>query len=161
MIPHIYLKLNKKNFTIPFLVSISLLSSCSFSKPKLRAFSCGDYYQLQKSNQELLKQEEELFIFDKKGKSYQYDYSSNSVYPYKLKTISGVVFKLKKSFIKGSKFYVDYKVTVNNMDGTAEMILDFDNKDVSGELKIAGLVQPIPRSNCKEIVLTEDFTFEY
>ena len=54
--------MNKKIFTIPFLVSISLLSSCSSSKPKLRAFSCGDYYQLQKSNQELLRQEEELFM---------------------------------------------------------------------------------------------------
>ena len=127
------------------MVSISLLSSCSLSKPKLQAFSCGDYYQLLKSNEELLRQEEELFIFDKKGKSYQYDYSSNTIYPYKLKTISGVEFKLKKSFIEGTKFYVDYNVTVNNMDGTAEMILDFDKKDVIGELKIAGIVQPIPR----------------
>ena len=153
--------MNKKILTIPLLVSISLLSSCSFLKPKLRAFSCGDYYQLQKSNQELLQQEEELFIFDNKGKSYQYDYSSNSVYPYKLKSISGVKFKLKKSFIKGSKFYVDYIIKANNMDGTAEMVLDFDKKDVSGELKIAGLEQPIPRSNCKEIDLSEDFSFEY
>jgi len=143
------------------LVSISLLSSCSLSKPKLQAFSCGDYYQLLKSNEELLRQEEELFIFDKKGKSYQYDYSSNTIYPYKLKTISGVEFKLKKSFIEGTKFYVDYNVTVNNMDGTAEMILDFDKKDVTGELKIAGIVQPIPRSNCKEIDLTDDYSFEY
>ena len=143
------------------MVSISLLSSCSLSKPKLQAFSCGDYYQLLKSNEELLRQEEELFIFDKKGKSYQYDYSSNTIYPYKLKTISGVEFKLKKSFIKGSKFYVDYIITANNMDGTAEMVLDFDKKDVSGELKIAGLEQPIPRSNCKEIDLSEDFSFEY
>lgn len=143
------------------MVSISLLSSCSLSKPKLQAFSCGDYYQLLKSNEELLRQEEELFIFDKKGKSYQYDYSSNTIYPYKLKTISGVEFKLKKSFIEGTKFYVDYNVTVNNMDGTAEMILDFDKKDVTGELKIAGIVQPIPRSNCKEIDLTDDYSFEY
>lgn len=153
--------MDKKNFTIPILVSISLLSSCSLSKPKLQAFSCGDYYQLLKSNEELLRQEEELFIFDKKGKSYQYDYSSNTIYPYKLKTISGVEFKLKKSFIEGTKFYVDYNVTVNNMDGTAEMILDFDKKDVTGELKIAGIVQPIPRSNCKEIDLTDDYSFEY
>ena len=90
------------------MVSVSFLSSCALLKPilkpKLSAFSCGDYYQLQKSNQELLQQEEELFIFDNKGKSYQYDYSSNSVYPYKLKSISWVKFKLKKSFIKGSKF---------------------------------------------------------
>ena len=47
------------------------------------------------------------------------------------------------------------------MDGTAEMILDFDKKDVSGELRMAGIVQPIPRSNCKEIDLSEDFSFEY
>ena len=47
------------------------------------------------------------------------------------------------------------------MDGTAEMILDFDKKDVTGELKIAGIVQPIPRSNCKEIDLTDDYSFEY
>ena len=142
------------------MVSISLLR-LFLSKPKLQAFSCGDYYQLLKSNEELLRQEEELFIFDKKGKSYQYDYSSNTIYPYKLKTISGVEFKLKKSFIEGTKFYVDYNVTVNNMDGTAEMILDFDKKDVIGELKIAGIVQPIPRSNCKEIDLTDDYSFEY
>ena len=141
------------------MVSISLLNSCSFSKPKLRAFSCGDYYQLQKSNQELLRQEEELFIFDNKGKSYQYDYSSNSVSPDKLKTASGVSFRLKKSYIKGSKFYVDYKLTANNMDGTAEMILDFDKKNISGQLKIAGVVQPIPSDNCKEIVLPKDINF--
>ena len=143
------------------MVSISLLSSCSSPKPKLRAFSCGDYYQLMKSNQELLKQEDELFIFDNKGKSYQYDYFSNSIYPYKLKTISGVKFKLKKSYIKGSNFYVNYIVTANNMDGKAEMILDFDKKDVIGELKIAGAVQPIPRTNCKEIDLSEDVIIEY
>ncbi len=152
--------MNKK-ITIPFLVSISLLSSCSFSKPKIRAFSCGDYYQLLKSNQELLKQEDELFIFDKKGKSYQYDYFSNSIYPYKLKTISGVKFKLKKSYIKGSNFYSDYIVTANNMDGKAELILDFDKKEIIGELKIAGAVQLIPKTNCKEIDLSEDVSFEY
>ena len=115
---------------------------------------------MQKSNQQLLRQEEELFIFDKKGKSYQYDYSSNSISPDKLKTASGVTFKLKKSYIKGSKFFVDYKLTANNMDGTAEMILDFDKKNISGQLKIAGVVQDIPQDNCKEIQLPEDFSFE-
>ena len=56
--------MSKKILTIPLLVSISFLSSCSFLKPKLRAFSCGDYYQLQKSNQELLQQEDNrLTIF--------------------------------------------------------------------------------------------------
>ena len=153
--------MNKKMFTIPFLVFISLLSSCSSSKPKLRAFSCGNIKQLMKSNQELLKQEDELFIFDNKGKSYQYDYFSNSIYPYKLKTISGVKFKLIKSYIKGSNFYVNHIVTVNNMDGKAEIILDFDKKDVIGELKIAGAIQPIPRTNCKEIDLPEDINIEY
>ena len=153
--------MDKKIFTIPFLVSISLLSSCSSPKRKLSAFSCGNYYQLMKSNQELLKQEDELFIFDNKGKSYQYDYFSNSIYPYKLKTISGVKFKLKKSYIKGSNFYVSYIVTANNMDGKAEMILDFDKKNVIGEFKIAGEVQPIPRTNCKEIDLSEDVSIEY
>ena len=154
-------KMNKKSFTLTFFVSLFLLNSGFFFKPKLRAFSCGDYYQMQKTNEQLLRQEEELFIFDKKGKSYQYDYSSNTIYPYKLKTISGVKFKLIKSYIKGSNFYVNHIVTVNNMDGKAEIILDFDKKDVIGELKIAGAIQPIPRTNCKEIDLPEDINIEY
>ena len=47
------------------------------------------------------------------------------------------------------------------MDGKAEIILDFDKKDVIGELKIAGAIQPIPRTNCKEIDLPEDINIEY
>ena len=53
---------------------------------------------MQKTNEQLLRQEEELFIFDNNGKSYQYDYSSNSVSPDKLKTASGVNFKLIKLY---------------------------------------------------------------
>ena len=56
-----------------------------------------------------------------------------------------------QEFIKGSKFYVDYIITVNNMDGTAEMVLDFDRKYISGSIDMAGMVQPMPGNNCKEI----------
>ena len=140
----------KKNFfTIPFFISLFFLNTGFFFKPKLRAFYCGDYNQLIKSNQELLKQDQELFIFDKKGKSYQYDYFSNSVYPDQLKVASGVEFKLKKSYIKGSKFYVDYNLSVNSFTGSAEMVLDFDRKYIRGSIDMAGMVQPMPGNNCK------------
>ena len=46
------------------------------------------------------------------------------------------------------------------MDGTAEMILDFEQKYINGQLSIAGVVQPIPQDNCREIVLPEDINFE-
>ena len=56
--------MNKKIFTLPFLASLFLLNTGFILKPKLRAFSCGDYYHLAKSNQELLEMQEELLIFE-------------------------------------------------------------------------------------------------
>ena len=152
----------KKNFlTIPFFISIFFLNTGFIFKPKLNAFYCGSNMLLEKSNQNLLKQQSELFIFDNKGKSYQYDYSTNKVYPEKTKISSGVEFKLIKSYIEGSKFYVDYGVNVNSIPGSAEIILDFEKKYVTGFMYMAGMSQPIPRNNCKEIEFPKDTNFEY
>ena len=153
--------MKKKVFTLPFLVSLFLLNTGFMFKPKVRAFTCGDYYHLAKSNQNLLKEQSELFIFDNKGKSYQYDYSTNKVYPEKTKIASGVEFKLIKSYIEGSKFYVDYGVNVNSIPGSAEIILDFEKKYLTGFMYMAGMSQPIPKNNCKEIELPKDTKFEY
>ena len=155
--------MNNKVFTLPFLVSLFLLNTGFTFKPKLRAFYCGDYSQLIRSNQELIKQEEELFIFDKKGKSYQYSYSSNRVYPDTLKITpsSGTQFRLIKSYIEGSKFYVDYSVSVNGGIGSAELILDFERNFLSGSMSMSGITLPVPNTNCKEIELPKDTRFEY
>ncbi len=153
--------MNKKIFTLPFLISLFFFNTGFIFKPKLRAFYCGDYNQLVKSNQELLKQEQELFIFNNKGKSYQYDYSSNRVYPDQLKVTSGVEFKLIKSYIEGSKFFIDYSISVNSVVGLAEIILDFDRKYISGLMKINGITEALPKTNCKEVKFPKDTKFEY
>ena len=99
----------------------------------------------------------------KKGRSYQYSYSSNRVYPDTLKITpsSGTQFRLIKSYIEGSKFYVDYSVSVNGGIGSAELILDFERNFLSGSMSMSGITLPVPNTNCKEIELPKDTRFEF
>ena len=153
--------MNKKIFTLPFLVPLFLLNSGFIFKPKLRAFSCGDYIHLAKSNQELLKIQEEILIFDTKGNSYQYDYFSNKVSPEKLKVIQGVNLNLKKSYLEGSNFYLDYNVIINSVPATMQIILDYDKKTFNSSYTIYGSTQYMQPLNCKEIKFPKDTKFEY
>tara|TARA_A100001388_G_C28765620_1_gene500539 strand:- start:1772 stop:2233 length:462 start_codon:yes stop_codon:yes gene_type:complete len=153
--------MNKKIFTLPFLVPLFLFNSGFIFKPKLRAFSCGDYIHLAKSNQELLKIQEEILIFDPKGNSYQYDYFSNKVSPEKLKVIEGVNLNLKKSYLEGSNFYLDYNVIINSVPATMQIILDYDKKTFNSSYTIYGSTQYMQQLNCKEIKFPKDTKFEY
>ena len=153
--------MNKKIFSLPFLVSLFLLNTGFGFKPKVRAFTCGDYYHLAKTNQELLKIEEEILIFDNKGNSYQYDYASNKVSPEKLKVIQGINLYLQNSYLIGSKFYLDYNVTLNNVPATMQIILDYEEKTFNSSYQIYGSTQYTEPVNCKEIKFPKDTRYEY
>ena len=153
--------MNKKIFSLPFLVSLFLLNSGFFFKPKLRAFTCGDDIFLSNSNQELLKIKEEILIFDNEGNSYQYDYASKKVSPEKIKVIQGVNLYLEKSYIEGSKFYLDYNVTMYNVPATMQFILDYDRKTFNSSYTIYGSTQYNGTVNCKELKFPKDTKFEY
>ena len=153
--------MNKKIFTLPFLVSLFLLNSGFFFKPKLRSFYCGDYTQLLKSSQELLKQQEEILIFDKKGKSYQYNYFSNKVFPEKLRVVQGLNLNLEKSYLEGSNFYLNYSVNINSVPATMQIILDYDRRTFNSSVTVYGSTQSTPTLNCKEINFPKDTKFEY
>ena len=154
-------KMNKKIFALPFLVSLSLLNSGFFFKPKVRAFSCGDDIFLSQSNKELLKIKEEILIFDTKGNSYEYDYVSNRVSPEKIKVIQGVNLNLEKSYLIGSKFYLDYNVTMYNIPAKMQFILDYDRKTFNSSYTIYGSTEYTPSVNCKELKFPKDTKFEY
>ena len=153
--------MNKKILALPFLTSLFFLNTGFIFKPKLRAFYCGGEYQLVKSNQELLKQEQEILIFDYKGNLYQYDYFFNRVSPYQLKVIDGVEFRLIKSFIEDSKFHMNYRLSYDSYVGTAKVVLDYDRENVNGEMIVNGEIYPLNEDNCKEIKFPKDTKFEY
>ena len=153
--------MKKKIFTLPFLVSLFLLNTGFNFKPKVRAFSCGDIYHLAKTNQELLKLEEEILIFDNKGNSYQYDYASNKVSPEKLRAIQGMNLNLEKSYLKGTKFYLEYYVMMNNVPATLQFILDYESKKFFGSTNVYGITQYTDTVECKEIKFLKNTKFEY
>ena len=153
--------MNKKIFTLPFLVSLFLLNSGFIFKPKLRAFTCGDNIHLSKSNQELLKIEEEILIFDTKGNSYQYNYSSNKVSPERGKVVQGINLNLKKSYLEGSNFYLDYNVIINSVPATMQIILDYDRKTFNSSYTIFSSTEYLKPLNCNEIKFPKDTKFEY
>ena len=153
--------MNKKAFTFTFFVSLFLLNSGFFFKPKLRAFSCGDNIHLSKSNRELLKIEEEILIFDPKGNSYQYDYSSNKVFPERYKIVSGINLDLEESYLEGSNFYLDYNVIINSVPAKMQIILDYERKTFDSSYTMYGSTTYMPTLNCKEIKFPKDTKFEY
>ena len=145
---------------LSFLASLLLLNSGFIFKPKLRAFSCGNNMHLAKSNEELLKIQEEILIFDKRN-SYQYDYASNKVSPEKIKVIQGVNLNLEKSYVKGSKFFLDYSLTMYNVPATMQFILDYGEKTFSSSYNIYGSTQYVDPVNCKELKFPKNTKFEY
>ena len=153
--------MNKKVLTLPFLASLFLLNTGFTFKPKLRAFTCGDYYHLAKSNQELLKRQEELLIFDTNGKAYQYDYASKKVSPEKFRAVGGGNLNLEKSYLEGTKFYLDYYVMMDNIPATMQFVLDYESKTLFGTTSVYGITQYIDTVECKEIEFPKNTKFEY
>ena len=153
--------MNKKIFSLPFLVSLFLLNTGFGFKPKVRAFTCGDYYHLAKTNQELLKIEEEILIFDNKGNSYQYDYASNKVSPEEVRTVADIDLILKDSYLEGSNFYVDYELMMYGVPGRMQFILNYDRYTLSSNYSINGFTEYTDPVNCKEIEFPKDTKFEY
>ena len=153
--------MDKKFFSLPFLVSLFLLNSGFFFKPKVRSFSCGDDIFLAQSNKELLKIKEEILIFDNKGNSYQYDYVSNKVSPEKVKVIAGINLNLEKSYLIGSKFYLNYNTTMYNAPVTMQFILDYDRKTFNSSYTIYGSTEYTPSVNCKELKFPKNTEFIY
>ena len=153
--------MNKKISSFTFLISLFFFNTGFIFKPKLSAFYCGDYDQLIKSNKELLKQQEEILIFDKKGNTYQYDYYSNKVSPEKLKVVEGVNFNLQESYIEGSSLYMNYFLDFDSFTGKAQIILDYKRKTFDGSITVYGSTEYMPTVNCKEIKFPKDTKFEY
>ena len=153
--------MNKNFFNLTFLISLFFFNTGFIFKPKLSAFYCGEYNQLVKSNQDLLKQQEEIWIFDRKGNTYQYDYSSNKVFPENLRVVQGVNFNLKESYLEGSKLYINYNITLNSVSGKVQIILDYKRKTADGSYTIYGSTEYIPTLNCKEIKFPRNTKFEY
>ena len=152
--------MKKKVFALPFLASLFLLNTGFMFKPKVRAFTCGDYYHLAKSNQELLKIQEEILIFDNKGVSYQYDYASNKVSPEKVRVIGDINLNLKQSYIEGSNFYMDYDVIMYGVPASMQFILNYDRNTFSSSYSMYGSTEYTDSVNCKEIEFPKDTKFE-
>ena len=153
--------MNKNFSTSIFLISLFFFNTGFIFKPKLSAFYCGDYNELVKSTQDLLKQQEEILIFDRKGNTYQYDYYSNKVSREKLRVVQGVNFNLKESYLEGSSLYMNYDITLNSVPAKAQIILDYKRKTFDSSFTIYGSTEYMPTLNCKEINFPKDTKFEY